>query len=104
MLINKIHSRLKAEGLGGLLGAAYRRVLPYRPACYSLGKPFVENKVGLEIGGPSRLFKRNGSLPIYPVAARIDNCIFGHQATWEGAIKEGATSTMTSSIRPAISM
>jgi SAM-dependent methyltransferase len=90
-LIRKIHSVLKAEGLGGLLGVAYRRAFPYRHTYFKLCKPSFENKTGLEIGGPSGMFRRKGSLPIYPVAARIDNCNFGHRTTWEGAIEEGPT-------------
>jgi hypothetical protein len=45
----------------------------------------------LEIGGPSRLFMRRGALPVYPLAARIDNCNFGQYKTWEGAIEVGHT-------------
>jgi len=90
-MIKKIHSKLKADGISGLLGAVYRRVLPHRLTSYQHCKPFFQNKIGLEIGGPSGMFKRSGLLPVYTVAARIDNCNFGHQTVWEGAIKEGAT-------------
>lgn len=86
----KIFAKLKAHGLGGLLGAAWRR-LPRRPlACYRICRPFVQNKVGLEIGGPSQLFKRWHPLPAYPAAARIDNCNFAHRTVWEGDIAEEA--------------
>ena len=47
--------------------------------------------MGLEIGGPSALFSRRGRLPVYPVAERVDNCNFGRQTVWEGAIEEGRT-------------
>jgi len=90
-MIKKIHLKLKAHGISGLLGAVYRRVIPYRLACYQHYKPFFQGKIGLEIGGPSSIFKRRGFLPVYTVAARIDNCNFNHQTIWEGAIKEGAT-------------
>ena len=91
ILLRRIHSKLKTEGLDGLLRVAYRRISPYRPPGFKLCTPLFENKVGLEIGGPSDMFKRKGSLPIYPVAGRIDNCNFGHQTVWEGSIKEGST-------------
>lgn len=51
---------------------------------------FFRDKVGLEIGGPSSLFRWEG-FPVYSVAGRIDNCNFGQQTIWEGAVSEGAT-------------
>ena len=50
-----------------------------------------EGRIGLEIGGPSALFSRRGLFPVYPVAARVDNCNFGRQTVWEGSIHEGRT-------------
>jgi SAM-dependent methyltransferase len=90
-VIRKIQSVLKAEGWAGLLGVIHRRVLPYRPGYFRQYKACFENKLGLEIGGPSGMFKRRGSLPIYAIAGRIDNCNFGHRTTWEGAIQTGPT-------------
>jgi SAM-dependent methyltransferase len=90
-MIKKIHSVLKTHGISGLLCILYRRVFPYRLACYQHCKPLFQSKIGLEIGGVSSIFKRSGSLPVYAGAARIDNCNFGHQTIWEGTIKEGAT-------------
>jgi SAM-dependent methyltransferase len=46
---------------------------------------------GLEIGGASSFFSDKGLFPVYPLAARIDNCNFGHETTWEGQISEGST-------------
>lgn len=93
-MIKKIWTKLKSEGISGLLHAVSRRVpvLPsLRIAYYQHCRPFFEGKIGLEIGGPSGIFRRNGLLPVYAIAARIDNCNFGDQTIWEGAIKQGAT-------------
>lgn len=90
-MIRKIYSALRSEGLFGLLNLAYRRTRPYRPSYFESYRNAFENKVGLEIGGPSGMFKRRGSLPIYSVASRIDNCNFGYSTTWEGVIQVGAT-------------
>ena len=49
-----------------------------------------QNRIGLEIGGPSSIFAWSG-LPVYKSAARIDNCTFGRHTVWEGGITEGAT-------------
>jgi SAM-dependent methyltransferase len=62
-----------------------RRVLKRR--CVSELKLFrieVENKVGLEIGGPSGIFRDGGELPIYQYIAGLDNCVFSAETIWEG--------------------
>ena len=55
------------------------------PLCRSL----AGGRTGVEIGGPSRIFQPAGLLPLYPVAARIDNCNFSSATTWEGQLAEG---------------
>jgi len=37
------------------------------------------------------MFKPHGFIPVYPIAARIDNCNFNHQTVWEGDIRAGDT-------------
>ena len=48
-----------------------------------------ENKIGLEIGGPSKIFKANNELPIYGLAKKVDGCNFSTNTVWEGVLKEG---------------
>jgi len=47
------------------------------------------SKNGLEIGGPSGIFEKDGVLPIYPIVANLDGCNFSSTTTWEGKIEEG---------------
>lgn len=57
-------------------------------------KPYAhwfEAKVGLEVGGPSALFRDESMLPVYPRAARVDGVNFATRTTWEGRIAEGMT-------------
>jgi SAM-dependent methyltransferase len=49
----------------------------------------VAGKKGIEIGGPSRLFKHQ--LPLYSKIQDLDNVNFSQQTIWDGAIKEGKT-------------
>lgn len=49
----------------------------------------IRDKVGLEIGGPSPIFAKNGLFPIYPFVKRLDNCNFSQQTVWEGSLSEG---------------
>ena len=46
-------------------------------------------KDGLEIGGPSELFRK--VLPIYEVARSLDGVNFSHETMWEGHLSEGRT-------------
>jgi SAM-dependent methyltransferase len=91
---------LKSLGIGGVLRAAYRRVLPnrlkYLPHC----KQAFDSRVGLEVGGPSPIFTARGCIPVYPLAARIDNCNFGAETLWEGKVHEGDTFTFDAAKQP----
>jgi len=52
-------------------------------------RALFEGKVGLEIGGPSKIFGRGDVLPVYPLAARVDGINFAEKTVWEGRISEG---------------
>jgi len=44
--------------------------------------PYLEGKSGIEIGGPSALFKRGSILPIYEKIGNLDNCDFSQSTVW----------------------
>ncbi len=44
--------------------------------------PYMKGKSGLEIGGPSRIFRRGNILPIYDEIERLDNCDFSNSTVW----------------------
>lgn len=44
---------------------------------------------GIEIGGPSSIFKLKGAMPIYLYSNKVDGVNFSNQTLWEGEIKEG---------------
>lgn len=90
-MFRKAFSLLKSEGLGGFLKTVYYQVLPHRIKYFSKYKPDFESRLGLEIGGPSRIFRQWGLIPVYSLAARIDNCNFDSQTIWEGDVNEGET-------------
>ena len=48
-------------------------------------------KTGIEIGGPSQMFKTNEPIPLYDLAKQVDGCNFSSHTAWEGEIKEGET-------------
>lgn len=51
---------------------------------------FVD-KMGIEIGGPSHVFSKNGIFPVYPLALHLDNCNFNNSTVWEEFIQAGDT-------------
>jgi SAM-dependent methyltransferase len=63
-----------------------RRLNPERAAAWAALQPALAGARGIEIGGPSWMFGDKGLLPVYAAAGRIDNCNFGAQTVWEGAI------------------
>ncbi|MBM4131369.1 class I SAM-dependent methyltransferase, partial [bacterium] len=91
MDLNGIRTLLRSGGAGALLVAAWRRVRPHRVRGFAARRADFAGLTGLELGGPSPLFGPRGSLPVYPVAGRLDNVNFSHRTAWEGAIREGET-------------
>lgn len=54
-----------------------------RLKCFDSILPYVKNKRGLEIGGPSEVFRRWYSpLPIYGHLASLDNCDISRMTVW----------------------
>jgi SAM-dependent methyltransferase len=89
MTIKRFWRLARFHGFDGLIHAVHRRVIPPKAQCFPLCADLVTGRSGLEIGGPSSAFKRSGLLPIYPLIGQLDNCNFGNQTIWEGAIQEG---------------
>lgn len=58
------------------------KVAHKRCAGYSTIKAHLEGKSGLEFGGPSSIFSANHLVPIYSIAASIDNGNFAQQTLW----------------------
>lgn len=63
----------------------FRRPLPSFIGYHAL----FDGQTGLEIGGPSELFRR--VLPIYAKATRVDGVNFSAETVWEGRLVAGET-------------
>ena len=68
-----------------------RRVLGRYVASQKEFRAQVEDKIGLEIGGPSPAFRDTGELPLYRYLACLDNCVFSGETIWGGKRAEGHT-------------
>jgi SAM-dependent methyltransferase len=49
---------------------------------FDLFLPYVQGRFGLEIGGPSDVFRKGNVLPVYEQASGIDNCDFSGATVW----------------------
>ena len=88
---NKIINLLRIEGIGAIPYRMFRHLFPQlsHPSLYKTCKVVFQNKLALEVGGPSRLFEYNNLLPIYEVLQRVDGCNFSTNTVWEGDIVAG---------------
>lgn len=66
-----------------ILATIQRSLMPKRAKCFPLCRELLTNSAGLEIGGPSPIFARDGILPVYPALGRLDNCTFSEKTIWE---------------------
>lgn len=99
-MISRILRIYRMRGASGVVSAIYRRLLHPRVTNFDALADGIRGRVGLEIGGPSDIFRRSNLFPVYPIAARVDNCNFGKNTTWEEHILEGDTFVFDSSRAP----
>ena len=71
------------------LESFFRIIYPKKLKNRTYYQKCIKNGIGIEIGGPSPIFKSNGILPLYSYAKRIDGCNFSNNTIWEGALREG---------------
>lgn len=91
-MLQRIVFKIRAGGISGILSAIKRRINPpIAKNSMIFCKRNISGKSGIEIGGITALFKKNGILPIYPMVGSLDNCNFSSTTTWEGEISGGFT-------------
>ncbi|HCB62183.1 MAG: hypothetical protein A2W93_10750 [Bacteroidetes bacterium GWF2_43_63] len=77
-LINVLFSKGPRE----IFRLLFRKVFPVKINDYSIIKRSLQNKGGLEIGGPSWIFMDNGYIPLYGIISSLDNCVFSSSTIW----------------------
>ena len=63
---------------------------------YATMLPFIAGKIGLEIGGPSSIFRANHLIPVYRCAKALDSCNFSETTVWT---KENERDVFAGSLR-----
>ncbi len=91
MIIRKLFAVLRNDGVTELFKYAYYWLFPQRSRHYGEYRQLIQSGIGLEIGGPSRIFGSRGCIPVYADAMQIDNCNFGSATVWESSIEVGRT-------------
>jgi SAM-dependent methyltransferase len=82
--------QLTTIGLRGMASVAWRNRLGRRLRAYEVCRPLVERRRGIEIGGPSAIFSREGALPLYPLFEQLDDCDYAGATLWHGEGAEGS--------------
>ncbi len=90
-MIRRLMRSLRSPTLPRPLRLTVSKILPPRLRCWDEVAGLFRDKCGLELGGPSPVFGTGELLPIYPQAARIDNCNYSARTVWQGDICAGNT-------------
>lgn len=85
-----LRQRLRQGGWRWLWRAAWDRIAPQRPAFAGDVRRALAGRRGIEIGGPSRVFRARGALPVYPEIESLDNVNFAGRTAWESPLADGA--------------
>jgi SAM-dependent methyltransferase len=88
-MLRRLGCRLRHGGTAWVWAALCDRLRPIRPACRSQVKAAFAGHRGLEIGGPSSIFRPRGALPVYDWADGIDNMNFSAETAWEHGLRDG---------------
>lgn len=87
----RAYQRLQSEGLGLLEDKYVQRRLKAEWAALASATHWFKDKVGLEVGGPSGIFRAGSPIPAYRLSERVDNCNFSGDTAWVQNQRAGAT-------------
>src|SRR5579872_1898827 len=82
--------KIRHYGMPYYLRQTMRRS-PYPALSHGRYVKCVEGMKGLEIGGPSPVFRKDGLIPLYDFVGQLDNCNYGENTVWEGHLTGGRT-------------
>lgn len=84
---------LNEKGIGYVLKRAFSKLKGEQLPNLEQVQQLFADKSGLEIGGPSPMFRNEGFAPLYKVIKSLDGCNFSNSTIWEGTIESGETYT-----------
>ena len=92
-MISQIRHLVSTQGILGAMVFVAQKIFSPQFSPYKQHLHLFQGKKGIEIGGPSPVFKKGGYLPLYKDIAELDNCNFSESTLWEGEIAKGRTFT-----------
>ncbi len=90
MKVSSLAAVWRSQGTRGSLRVALDIVRATRSAVAPEVLAVATGARAVEIGGPSRCFRRRGIVPIYPVVGSLDIVNFSSSTLWEGTLVEGS--------------
>lgn len=91
--LRALRIQLRTIGLHGMASLAVANRLGRRARMWPEVERALTGARGLEIGGPSPLFRRGAFLPVYEVLGSLDNCHFASDTMWAGSEADGSPFT-----------
>ena len=82
---------INENGLRYKFKIALSKILGKRISNFAYINELFNDKYGLEIGGPSKIFRIEGLIPLYNIVRGLDGCNFSNNTIWEGNINSGET-------------
>ncbi|MFC0875932.1 methyltransferase domain-containing protein [Saccharicrinis sp. FJH2] len=87
--ITQVFEVLKQHGITFLFKRALARLFGEQISNYEVIEELFSGKSGLEVGGPSGVFRDGGYIPLYKIVKELDGCNFSNTTIWEGSIENG---------------
>ncbi|MBM3676687.1 MAG: class I SAM-dependent methyltransferase [Actinobacteria bacterium] len=83
--LRAIRNQLDTIGVRGMVSLALRHRRGRPVGIWPTVEAALAGKRGLEIGGPSAVFRQRDLVPVYGVLAGLDNCQFASDTMWHGS-------------------
>jgi len=88
--LKTVFETIHEKGLSYVLKKRWYKIAEKRYHKFGYLKRLFSDKNGLEVGGPSGIFRDKGFIPLYKVVKELDGCNFSTNTLWEGNLKNGA--------------
>jgi SAM-dependent methyltransferase len=88
--LKKIIETIRERGLLFVFKRRLSKIGRRRIHKFGYLKQLFGDKRGLEVGGPSDVFRDKGFIPLYKIVKELDGCNFSNKTIWEGHIENGS--------------
>jgi len=89
--IKTLFNTIRFFGIAHLIQRSIIKVFGIKIKDFSQVSKLFADKTGLEVGGPSGVFRDKGFIPIYKIIKELDGCNFSGTTIWEGKLNSGET-------------